>query len=303
VCLESGGTKLVAALADSAGRLLYVDRRNRPPTQEALGTLATLAEMGQALAKGQGRVEAVALGFGGTVRRADQRPGPCFHEPGWESVGVVSYLEDAFDAPVFIENDCKLAALGEAHFGHRVESGVLLYVTIGTGIGAGVVLDGNLLRLGPLGEAEIGHVVVEEGGRACPCGNNGCLETVCSGPGLARTASETMGQALEPQILMERFHKRDTAAAGIVEAAATRLGRVLAGAINLLAPRVVILGGGVMTENQAFLDLIARKLEPLVFPFFRDHTRLSLSTLGENVVCQGAAVFAIQRLAQTMETP
>ena len=292
----------MAALADLSGRLIAGVRRHRPSSQEAHQTLANLVELGREVAKGKGRVKAIVLGFGGTVRRADQRPGPCFHEPGWEDIDVPLYLEDAFQSPVFIENDCKLAALAEAHLGVRVMSGPLVYVTIGTGIGAGIVVDGKILQLGPLGEAEIGHVVVEEGGRPCPCGNRGCLETVCSGPGLARTATERLGSAVDAKSLMRRFRDNDSGASDIVGTAATTLAPVLATVINTTAPRAVVLGGGVMTDNQPFLDLIAGKVERLVFPFFRDHVRLSLSTLGENVVCQGGAIFAVQRLAQTMET-
>jgi glucokinase len=288
----------VAAVADPTGRLLHVSRRYRRQDQEALETLTDLAQMGRELAGSHGGIQAVSFGFGGTVRRADQRLGPCFHEPGWESVDALRHLEEAFRVPVFIENDCNLAALGEAHFGARTTSGVLLYLTLGTGVGAGIVHDGRLLRLGPLGEGEIGHTVVEEGGRPCPCGNQGCLETLCSGPGLTQTALERLDQALDPGTLMECFRRGDPAVTAIVDVAATHLARVLAGAINLLAPAVVVLGGGVMLDNQPFLNLIAAKVEPLVFPFFRGHTVFCLSTLGESVVCQGAAVFAIQRLVQ-----
>lgn len=301
ICLESGGTKLVAAVAESDGELRTVARRYRAPEQEALETLTDLVEMGRELT-GSETVDAVSYGFGGTVRRADQRPGPCFHEPGWESVDAPRYLEDAFRAPVFIENDCNLGALGEAHFGVRETSGTLFYITIGTGIGGGVVHRGRLLQSGALGEGEIGHVVVDVTGPDCPCGNRGCLETFCAGPGLARLASRMLGTTIDARALMERFRKHDPAATQVAEEAAGYLARVLAATINILAPQTIVMGGGVMTDNQAFLELVAARTEPYVFPFFRSRTRFLLSALGENVVCQGAAVYAIQRLAEKKET-
>lgn len=301
ICLESGGTKLVAALAEADGMLRTVARRYREPSQEALETLTDLVEMGRELA-GADQVDAVSYGFGGTVRRVDQRPGPCFHEPGWETVDAPRYLQEAFRAPVFIENDCNLGALGEAHFGVRETRGTLFYITIGTGIGGGIVHRGRLLQTGALGEGEIGHVVVDEAGPDCPCGNRGCLETFCAGPGLARLASEMLGTTTDARTLMERFRKHDPRATRVADCAAGYLASVLAMVINVLAPQTIVMGGGVMTDNQAFLELVAARTEPYVFPFFRDRTSFVLSALGENVVCQGAAVYAIQRLAEQKET-
>jgi len=301
ICLESGGTKLVAAVAETDGELRTVARRYRRPGQEALETLTDLVEMGRELA-GAETIDAVGYGFGGTVRRADQRPGPCFHEPGWENVDPPRYLEEAFRAPVFIENDCNLGALGEAHFGVRDTRGTLFYMTIGTGIGGGIVHRGRLLQSGALGEGEIGHVVVDETGPDCPCGNRGCLETLCAGPGLARLASHMLGSTVDACTLMQRFRKGDSAATGVVELAARYLGKTLAVTINLLAPDTIVMGGGVMTDNQAFLELVVSRTEPHVFPFFRNRTRFVLSALGENVVSQGAAIYAIQRLAEQKET-
>jgi len=301
ICLESGGTKLVAAVAESNGELRTVSRRYRTPGQDALETLTSLVEMGRELT-GSEKVEAVSYGFGGTVRRPDQRPGPCFHEPGWESVDALRYLQDAFKAPVFIENDCNLAALGEAHYGTRGTEGTLFYATIGTGIGGGIVHRGSLLQSGPLGEAEIGHFVINEEGPECPCGNRGCLETFCSGPGLSRLASEMLGSSIGSETLMQRFRKRDPRATEVAERAANYLGKAFALVINLLSPQVIVIGGGVMTDNHAFLELIANRTEPYVFPFFRGRTRFYLSALGENVVCQGAAVYAIQQLAGQKES-
>jgi predicted NBD/HSP70 family sugar kinase len=301
ICLESGGSKLVAAVAEADGELRTIARRYREPEQEALETLTDLVEMGHELA-GAERVDAVSYGFGGTVRRADQRPGPCFHEAGWENIDPPRYLKEAFRAPVFIENDCNLAALGEAHFGARETRGTLFYMTIGTGIGGGIVHRGRLLQTGALGEGEIGHVVVNDTGPECPCGNRGCLETFCAGPGLSRLASSLLGTTMDARTLMERFRRHDPAATRVAEEAAGYLGRALAMTINLLAPQTIVMGGGVMTNNQAFLELVAARTEPYVFPFFRDRTNFLLSALGENVVCQGAAVYAMQRLREQKET-
>jgi glucokinase len=293
--MESGGTKLLAALADEAGRLKEMRRSYRNPEQRAQQTLEELILMGRELTA-QTEPQAVCLGFGGTVRKSDGQPLACFHEDGWEELDTLALLRDAFSADILVENDCNLAALGEAHFGAGQTRGTLFYATLGTGIGGGIVREGALLALGDTGEAEIGHIVVEEEGLPCPCGNRGCLETVASGPALARLAREMVGWEGDAQTLMQAFRQGDSRAEAVVNHAADRLGMALGSVINLLHPQQIILGGGVMKGNQAFLETIQAAARPWVFPLFRDSTRFTLSRLGEQVVCQGAAVYARQRL-------
>ena len=296
LALESGGTKLVAAAADCRGNLLQLVRRYRARDQNASGTLAALCEMGKQLARSHGSVEAVGYGFGGTVRRSDGHPGPCFHESGWDRVDAPAFLTEHLGAPVFIENDCNMAALAEAHFGVGCLKGTLFYATLGTGIGGGVTHDGALLQSGPMGEAEIGHIVVEANGNRCACGNRGCLETYCAGPGLSELATRMTGRDLDTRTLMEQYRAGAPHASLVVEQAAEYLARVFGMVINLLAPHVIVLGGGVMTDNLPFLNLIANRSRPYTFPLFRGTNRFLLSTLGDNAVCQGAAVYAIQKL-------
>lgn len=295
-CMESGGTKLVAALADRRGRLHALDRTFRHPQQEAAETLDQLIEMvGKLLAQGE-TVEAVCLGFGGTVDRTQGRPHICFHERGWEDTPSLEILEDAFQAPVFVENDCKLAALGEAHYGGRPVQGTLFYATLGTGIGGAIVRNGVLLELGDWGEAEIGHIVVDEEGPPCACGNRGCLETLCSGPGLSTLAARAGGPRGDAKAILEAYRREEPRAIAVVELAATYLGRVLGSVINLLQPHVLVLGGGLMQSSPRFLELIAGKTEIYTFPLFRGKTRFAPSRLKERAVCQGCALYAVRQL-------
>ncbi|MGH9339280.1 MAG: ROK family protein [Acidobacteriota bacterium] len=295
LCMESGGTKLVAALSEG-GSLVQVLQSYRRPDQRATDTLDQLIEMGQKLTGLADSIQAVGFGFGGIVRRLDSRPFICFHELGWDEVDGLSYLQSAFQAPVFIENDCNLAGLGEAHFGAGKKTGSVFYATLGTGIGGAIIINGRLLQTGGLGEAEIGHLVVEETGPSCPCGNRGCLETLCSGPGLTRLAQEITGEAIDAPVLMENYRNHDKTATEVVETAARYLGRAFGSVINLLQPDVIVLGGGVMKSNMLFLSAIAAATQLYVFPLFRGRTRFALSRLEEHAVCQGAAVYARQQL-------
>lgn len=298
LCLESGGTKLVAAWAGEGEELLRTARRYRRPEQRAPETLEQLVALGREIQNPGGRLEAVCLGFGGPVQRPEMHPQVCYHEEGWQQIDARGRLESAFSVPVFIENDCKLAALAEAHRGAGSTAGTLFYMTVGTGIGGAVVCRGELLELGSLGEGEIGHLVVEEEGPRCGCGNRGCLETLCSGPGLALLSERVTGSRLEPLPLMERFRAGDGEARRVVKRAAGYLASALACTINLLNPQQIVLGGGVMKGNREFLEAIAGRVSDRVFPPFRGRTDFLLSRLEEMAVCQGAAIYARRRVTE-----
>lgn len=299
LCLESGGTKLVAALADRSGELL--DRRieMRRSGQTAEETMRQLRRMGKGLSK-DSVLAAVSLGFGGTVDRSLGSPTLCYHEQGWDRVNARSFLTDAFRVPVYIENDCNLSALAEYRFGAPKPVDTLLYVTIGTGIGGGVVHRGKLVEFGNLGEAEIGHIVVESGGSECPCGNRGCLETLCSGPGLENLSRQITGERITAKRIMSDFKSGDALADRVCSAAAGYMAQALAPAINLFSPDTLIFGGGVMNDNEEYLSKIREETFRRVFPPFRASCseRFFLSSLREDVVCQGAAVYALQRLGE-----
>jgi glucokinase len=299
LCLESGGTKLVAALADDSGELLERRIEMREPGQTAETTLRQLLRMGQGLSQDL-ELAAVSLGFGGTVDRTKASPTLCYHEEGWDQVNAQEFLSEAFGVPVFIENDCNLAALAESRFGAPGPVETLLYVTVGTGIGGGVVHNGRLVELGNLGEAEIGHIVVDPEGPECPCGNLGCLETLCSGPGLENLALRIAGKRISAQRIMAAYKAGDALAGRICAAGAGYMAQALAPAINLLSPDTLIFGGGVMSGNEKYLALIRQKTLLRVFPPFKPacSKRFFLTALRENVVCQGAATFAVQKLGQ-----
>ncbi|MFZ0427903.1 MAG: ROK family protein [Acidobacteriota bacterium] len=295
LCFESGGTKLVASVADSEGNLLTTQVRPRAAGQTAAQTLDHLSDLGRQVLEGR-TPSAIGFGFGGTVRRSDRRPIVCFHEEGWEDIDAPSILADRFGVPVLIENDCKLAALAEAWQGGTPPGGTLIYATLGTGIGAGIVRRGYLVELGEIGEAEIGHIVVEPEGLPCGCGNRGCLEAYCSGPGLTNLARSMTGRDIEPEELMQRFRQGESTAQEIAERAAGYLARVLSTVVNLLSPEEIVLGGGVMTDNRRFLELVRDRTARWTFaPFWSRVREWRLSRLGRHVVCQGAAIYVLQQ--------
>ena len=313
---ETGGTKLVAGIAGPDCRIvetkiLYRDSQDRAPK-----SFQRLVEAGRELQasyeKSGGEIQAIGFGFGGIVRRSTRDPFLCLHEDGWEEVRVVDTLEREFGVPVAVENDCKIAALAEAHFGAGKGCRTVFYMTIGTGVGGGIVRDGRIQAMSDIGEAEIGHIVVLPDGPPCWCGGRGCIEAVCSGPGISQLAGYLAGQSAAlwktsalsgkyPQAqragskeIFEAWQSRDRFASAVVETAAGHLATAVAAAANLLAPDIFIVGGGVAAGNQSFLDLVARNARQRVVVYFRESFRMVPSVLREQVVTQGAAILASQ---------
>jgi glucokinase len=317
---ETGGTKLVAGVAGQDCRILETRILYREHDDRAGTSLKRLVAAARELTEKhqqQGAAfRSVGFGFGGIVRRSTRDPYLCLHEDGWEELSVVETLEREFRLPVFVENDCKLAALAEAHFGAGRGHRTVFYVTLGTGVGGGIVRDGRIQTFSDVGEAEIGHVVVAPDGPACPCGNRGCVEALCSGPGVSRLAAwvaeqdgglwsqsslcKGHGRAedISSKKIMEDWGLGDPFASAVADRAAGYLAQALGAVVNLISPDVVVVGGGLGTGNPRFLSLVSEKLRPQVVSYFRDQYQIVPCELREQVVSQGAAILASQSVGE-----
>ncbi len=317
LAFETGGTKLVAAVADAGGRLIEAHVLWRHPENRAPQSLAMLIEaasrMRDAHEANGATFKGIGFGYGGQVSRAQQRVLRNPHEEGWEDVDVRGALGRAFGLPSVIENDCKLAALAEAHLGRDCRT--VFYMTIGTGIGGGIVREGCIVDFGDAGEGEIGHIVVmPQDGFACGCGNQGCLETVASGPGLVNLARKLArdgtaawkdhapsrraihDEGFTAAHLFAAYAQGDAFASETLRLAATFIAQALAGVIQIINPDIIVVGGGVGTSSERFIGLIAECTRPLVMPSLRTHCRFAMSRLREQVVTQGAALLAAQTI-------
>ncbi len=196
--------------------------------------------------------------------------------PGWDGYPIQASLEEKWNLPVSLNNDAELGAIGEWAYGAGRGENFLAYIKVGTGIGSGILLNGQVYR-GATGSAgEIGHLTIEENGPLCECGNVGCLEALAGGRAIARQAKEairkgnrTLLASLGP---IEEITARDVASAArrgdlvaqqIISRAGSYLGIAIAGLVNLLNPRMVIVGGGVAQVGDLLLqpirDTVARR--------------------------------------------
>jgi glucokinase len=229
--------------------------------------------------------------------------------PGWRDVPLGSLLSAEVGLPVFVENDANAAALAERWAGAGVGVDDLIYVTVSTGIGGGLILGGQLYH-GAAGTAgEVGHMVIEPDGPRCNCGRFGCLEALASGPSIAREARAavaagrpTVLAAIAPQALDAAAVARaaldgDPVAREIYARAATALGIGITNLVNLLSPAMVILGGGVTRAGELIFAPVRRIVRQEAFERPGSAVQIVPAALGEDVGAIGAAAVARERLA------
>jgi glucokinase len=275
--IDIGGTKValgIAGLPGSGGELLA---RSQHPAATHLGPSAMLerivTEAKLLLANAGGRATAIGISCGGPLdRERGVVLGPP-NLPGWTSVPIVERLSAALGAPATLDNDANLAALGEQRFGAGRGYTDLLYLTISTGIGGGILQDGRLVH-GLGGSAgELGHQTLDPQGPLCGCGNRGCLEALASGSAIAREAQtaassrpqEATGllaraggdpRRLSAGIVAEAAGAGDALALELWNRAMGYLGIGIANAITILAPQAVILGGGMSSAGALLFEPI-----------------------------------------------
>jgi glucokinase len=273
--VDVGGTKVAALVVDRDGATLGRSVQPMTAPSGATGIEPIFDAVRAALdAAGASVRDLGAIGVG-VPGRVDPDAGMVglATNLGWRDVPLAGLVEDEFEVPCAVENDVHLAASGLVGNPAAGGSRSLAYVAVGTGIGAGLVLNGQLHRGGRGMAGEIGHVIVDPSGVACRCGQRGCLETVASGPAVARQAAEAIAAGaattlagadpLDAKAVYDAARAGDLVARALVEAAGGALARAIAALVLTCDVERVLLGGGVAAAGDAFLDPIVAELDRL----------------------------------------
>ena len=228
--------------------------------------------------------------------------------PGWTGYSIVKGLSGFFNLPARIDNDANAAALGEYKFGAGKNKKNMVYITVSTGIGGGVIVDGRLMRGANGNAAELGHLTLNIAGPACPCGANGCLEMYASGTAIARRTREAIQAGAQSQILnlagsveeitthhiLTALEKDDALAQKIWNETTEYLGRGLAVVINSFNPEVIVVGGGVTAAGDLLFKPVREKALRYAFPRLAAVCSIVPAGLGSNVGVVGAAACAFE---------
>jgi glucokinase len=302
--IDVGGTKVAGLLLSDTGKILA--HQERPtPAEDVDATMETIYALAAELAAGS---EPVGVGVG-AAGMVDFAAGTMRSAPNlaWKEIPIRNLVGDRTGLPCILDNDANAAAWGEYRFGAANGYRHALVVTVGTGIGGGIIADGKLFRGAHGFAAEIGHIIVEPGGPLCGCGNHGCWEQVASGRALARLGQELVDLRKDSSIarlagdgpvtgkhVSEAARAGDAAAVRIFDEVGRRLGEGIAGLVNILDPEVVVVGGGVAEEGELLLAPARHSFtDAIEAPEHRPEVPVLPAMLGAEAGAIGAAALAL----------
>ena len=314
---DLGGTKMNAMLFDSE---FAVKGRRRKKSRGSEGVdagveriVAGIAKLLEESSTSKEMLGGIGIGCPGPL---DLEEGIILEAPnlGWKNVPLKKSLEKEFGCPVFVCNDVDSGLYGEYRFGAALGASTALGIFPGTGIGGAMVYDGQIFR-GKTGSClEIGHVPVSPDGPFCGCGRRGCLETVASRLAMSAEIAKAAYRGQAPYILRvagtdlanirsgtikEAIDAGDKIVEDILRDGARQLGTVLAGAVNMLAPDVIILGGGLVEAlPRLFLEEVGKAVAARVMPSYLRTYELKVAKLGDDAGAMGAAAWARHRVEE-----
>ena len=304
--LDIGGTKMLAGLYDDNGQLLARKRIETLASQGVSQVIARAALLIRELAQETGISPDRLTGIGCSV------PGPLDSERGvvifspnlaWRDVPLVALLSRALAVPVRIEDDARCAALGEARRGGARGAQNAVYVTISTGIGGGVILNGGIYRGSHGCAGEVGHMTLDADGPPCACGNMGCFESLASGTAIAARARQAVLHGdetllarfrAEPALLtaeqvIDAANMGDVVASRILETTAMYIGIGLAAIATTYDPEVIVLGGGVIQPDGVLFQKARKTFQERVISPLCSLVRIVPAQLGNESALWGAA--------------
>jgi glucokinase len=311
VGIDLGGTDLKVGLVDDRGHLLRGDSHSTHLADGPNGLVQQMVSLVDTLIDGEGmeRTDLAGVGIGspGPLSPSQGRIHHAANLPGWKDIPLAAMLCDKLDMPVAVDNDANVAALAEAWIGAGRDVDSLALLTLGTGIGGGIIMGGKVFHGHFENAAELGHTIVEPLGVECTCGQRGCLERYASAAGVARMLTEAIQGGTECSLSQDVRAGREitsedvVAAAKAGDAAALRVWneacRYLAIAcINIqhaINPALVVLGGGMSAAGSFLLDRVREHFDKMKWFLHDDYPAVVLARLGNEAGTIGAARLAL----------
>jgi glucokinase len=311
--IEISGRGQRVVVSDRGGRLLgqahSID--SSAPATTVIDTVEGLIDEACHRAEVDTRqITAAGIAFGGPVDAARGLTILSHRASGFENFPLVHLIEERFNIPTVIENDARAAALGEAMYGAARGSKDLVYIHLGTGVGAGIIVDGRFVR-GPSGTAgEIGHMVISPDGPICSCGKPGHLEAYAAGPSILsryRVAARGKGDSQAPtsgesertltvRAIFAESERGDGPAREVVNETVQVLGIAVANLITVLNPGVVVFGGYVSEAGAVLIEPLSARVRQYSYPAAARRVRIARSYLGPDANVTGAVALAVQSL-------
>lgn len=312
--IDLGGTKILTAVVTPQGKILSRDHSVTPAKEGPEAVVRSITEStGRALNEaGMAAADLAGIGIG-APGISNPETGILFTSPnlpGWHDVPIRDIIEKQLGSQAFLINDANAAALGEFHFGAGKGTRNIIYITVSTGIGGGIIIDSRNYT-GSIGTAgELGHMVIADNGPQCACGNKGCWETLASGTALAREARQRIHEGATTSILKyvdgeskninaEAVHEAaragDELANELIAGVAYYLGVGLANLINIFNPEKIIIGGGLSNIGDLLLRPAYEEAGRRAFQEPYQAVRFARPELGHDSGVLGAAAYALEK--------
>jgi glucokinase len=314
--IDLGGTKISTALVDSDGKIIAQDYRETLAAEGPDTVIERMLDAARDVIANAGaspsQVAAVGIGAPGPL---DIKAGIVISPPnlpGWDRIPLKQIIEDGLGITAFLENDANAAALGEHRFGAGRGAEHVIYVTVSTGIGGGLILDGKLYH-GANGMAgEIGHMTIIPDGPRCNCGNYGCVESLASGTAIARQARKRViygvptliadlaqgdPDLITAKMVTEAATQGDTEAQEIIAEAMEHLGIAMASLVNAFNPQIIVIGGGLTHIGEQLFEPVRRVVAQRAFSAAAEVVQVVPAELGDDVGVLGAAAVALHKTA------
>ena len=301
--IDVGGTAIKGVVIDGEGKLYGEDSVPTSAGEELVNGIVTLCN--RLIKMNKEEVRGIGIGCAGVIDSAGGNV-VLAKNLSLANFPIVKLLKEKIDLPVKITNDANAAALGEAKFGAGKNYKNSIFITLGTGVGGGIVLDGKLFEGNKSAGAEIGHMVIERGGEPCSCGRRGCFEAYSSATALKRITKRAMeenpGSAMWGRYTSEtvtaktafEFYQKDTAAREVVEKYIEYLACALSNLANIFRPEVIMLGGGVSKEGERLTVPLQEIVDRDTFASDYAPVKVTVATLGSAAGAYGAAALWLQ---------
>ena len=310
VAVDLGGTKYIAAVIGPRGKMLsrvYCPTLSHEGHARIIDRLA--ASIKEAVKEAGFKLHdmtGVGIAAAGIIdiNRGLITEAP--NLPKWRNIPLRDLLKDEFKIPVFVLNDASAAALGEHRLGAGRGLDNLIYMTVSTGIGGGMIINGELYNGTDGSAAEVGHMIIQVDGPLCHCGHYGCLEAMASGTAIARMADDRLRSGWESILSKSRrkitaedvaaaAQKGDALACQVIDDAAGYLGIGMAGLVNLFNPQMIVVGGGVSALGERLLRPARKSMKQHAFKLPAGTVRVVRSALGADSGLMGVAIYARQQ--------
>lgn len=298
--IDIGGTAVKLGLVDREGRIHARHEAGVCFDGYQTPILTTVIREAKAfLAKEKATVEGIGVSATGQV---DDRQGVVIGTngkiPGYEGSQIKSELEKEFGLPVFVLNDANAAALGESFVGAARGVKNVIMITLGTGVGGGIIIGGEVFG-GTLGIAgEMGHFTLYQDGPYCPCGKRGCYESYASTTALVSRAQDAAGENLDGRAIFERAKAGNAIMLQVIDAWIDDIAAGITGLVHIFNPQMVLIGGGVSAQEELLIRPLRERVLSLAMPRFAECLRLERAMLSNDAGLIGAAKFYMDRSAR-----